>query len=132
MNAEFLQISRFIELAATGDPGGNDVKTITLESGTPYRHLAMYLNGSATAVTAQPLFGGANDGAATNVTGAINQKIYQIGVDEVRPSTRGLQTHPDDGGVPVPLKSELRLTNTDAAVARLSVFIVAAASPGGA
>ena len=126
MNTEFLQIAKVVELAAAGDPG--DVQVITLESGTPYRHLAMYLQGEAVAVTAQPLFGGAVDGAATNVTGPIHQKIYQQTVDEFRPTTRGSIFQ---GNGLVPLKSELRLTNTDTAPAKLSVFILASATPGG-
>ena len=126
--AEHLQIAKRVNLAATGDPG--DIVTITLESGTPYRHVAMFLMGEAAGVTAQPLFAGANDGAATNVAGTINTKIYQIGVDEIRPATSGSDfTKPD---APIPMKSELRLTNTNANPAALSVYIMASAMVGGA
>ena len=122
--AEYINIAQKVDLAANGSPG--DSVIIPVEVGAPYRHLAMFLHGQAANVTAQPLFGGANDGAATAVAGAIAQKIFQMTVDEIRPPTNGL---PNDV---IPLKSELQLTNGDANPATLNVFITGSAAPGGA
>jgi len=111
---QYLQLVKVIEIA-----GGGGIQVVELESGSPYRNLAMFLHGDAVAVSAQPLFGGQIDGAATAVAGPVAKKIYQAADYEVRPATQGLPP-----GV-VPLKSALRLTNTDGATAKLSVFIVA-------
>ena len=129
MNAEYLQIARRIELQGSGAAPANEVE-IALESGTPYRHVAMYLMGEAAAVTAQPLFGEVADGAPTAVAGPIATKIYQGDIDEIRPATRSPEFTKIDA--PFPLKTSLKLTNTDINPAVLSVYIVAAAAPGGA
>ena len=127
MNAEYIQIARNIALSPS------EVKTITVESGTPYRHLVMFVqcDGSHSKINAQPLFGGNNDGALIPITTLTAKKIFQVGVDEIRPATRGFKVHPSDDAVPIPIKSELKLTNAGTKSTTVSVFIIAAAAPGG-
>ena len=127
MNAEYIQIARNIKLA-----GGTNT-TIVVESGTPYRHLTIYVDGNGK-FTIQPMLGTNDIVPAVNVNGRFTQKVYQMGVDEIMPATRGLLLHPDDEAAPIPLKYSLKISNTAAAavVSSVNVFICAAASPGGA
>lgn len=132
MNVEHLQLVRRIKLEASG---GADTTTIALESGTPYRHLNMWVRVRSIAavnVTAQPLYGGVNDGAATAVGDSNPIKVYQIPLEEMRPATRITVKHPDDSDAAESLKPALKLTNNAAAVADISVYIMATATPGGA
>jgi hypothetical protein len=132
MNVEHLQLTRKIALTASG--GAKDTETITLESGYPYRHLCMWVRVLGTGVinvSAQPLFGGVNDGYATAIADTDPVKVFQVTQEELRPATRGIQKHPDDPGVVEPLKSELQLTNGGAGAVQVNVFILAAATPGG-
>jgi hypothetical protein len=131
MNVEHLQLVRRVVLEATG---GADTITLTLESGTPYRHLNMWVRarGPGTIdVTAQPLFGGVNDGSSTAVGDSNPTKVFQITIEEVRPATRLLK-HPNDDVAAESLKSELQLTNNAAADVEISIYIMAMATPGGA
>ncbi len=131
MNVEHLQLARRVSLEATG---GDDAITLTLESGTPYRHLNMWVRARGTGtidVTAQPLYGGVVDGSPTAVGDTNPTKVFQIIVEEVRPATR-LKKHPSDTVPAEALKPELLLTNNAAASVEISVYIMAMATPGGA
>lgn len=122
MSAEYILLSKMVELAATTTSG--DKQTISLEVGVPYRHVAMYVSGEAVDVDIQPKFGGANDGAATSVIGPVAKKVYQSASDEIRPPTRGLAAHI------FPIKTEVELTNNDTDPAKLGIIIVAVAAGG--
>jgi hypothetical protein len=109
MNVEHLQLTRRIRLIP-GTP-----RTFSLESGTPYRHTTMWVrihSDAAVNVTAQPQFGGINDGAASIITDNIPTKVFQVTVEEVRPATRFNRPHSNDNIVVESIKSELLLTNT--------------------
>jgi hypothetical protein len=132
MNVEHLQLSRRVVLEATG---GADAITVTLESGTPYRHLNMWVKAAGIGtidVTAQPLYGGVADGSPTAVGNSNPTKVFQIPVEEVRPATRITRKHPDDMGKAASLKPELLLTNNAAAPVQVSIYLMAMATPGGA
>jgi len=120
-----------VVLAATG---GADTITLSLESGTPYRHYIAWakVHASTINVSIQPQFGGENDGAVVNIITAPPVKVFQVPQEEVRPPTRGINKHPNDASVPVALKSELVITNLAAVEATVDVYIMAAATPGGA
>jgi hypothetical protein len=109
MNVEYQQITRRIRAL----PG--IVNTFILESGTPYRHLTMWVwvhtNGTKN-LTAQPQYGGVNDGGATVITDNIPAKVFQVTVEEVRPANRIRVKHPDDVGPAVEIDSSIDLTNT--------------------
>ena len=109
MLAEHLQLTRRFRLVP-GTP-----QTLTLESGTPYRHTTMWVrvNSEATVnVNAQPQFGGINDGSAVVLTDSTPTKVFQVTVEEVRPATRLTNKHSDDSVKAESMKSELVLTNT--------------------
>jgi len=131
MNVTHLELARRIKLEAAG---GADSATLTLESGTPYRHYCAWVKVYATTinVSVQPKFGGENDGAAVVVNTAPPNKVFQVPIEEWRPSTRLNKKHPDDESLPVILKSELVITNSAAVPAVVDVWMMAAATPGGA
>lgn len=130
MNAEYLQLTRRVNLEASG---GADSVTIELNSGTPYRHLVMWIYSQATPnLTAQPLYGGINDGASVNVTTPGMTKVFQAAVDEIRPATRVVVKHPSDIGPAFSAKPALEITNSAANPVMISIYVIAAASPGGA
>ncbi len=132
MNVEHLQLVRRVKLEASG---GADTITLTLESGTPYRHLNMWVRARSIAavnVIAQPLFGGANDGASTAVGYSDPTKVFQVTLEEVRPATRIVVKLPDDSAPAESLKPQLQLTNNAAAVVDISIYMMAMATPGGA
>jgi hypothetical protein len=130
MNAEYLQLTRRVNLEASG---GADSITIEFESGTPYRHLAMWIySQSVPNLTAQPLYGGVNDGSSTNVNTAGMTKVFQAVVDEIRPATRGINKHPSDGRPAFIVKPALKITNNAANPILISIYMIAAATPGGA
>ena len=129
MNNEYLQVSRELRLGASG--GGDDVVDVVLESGTPYRHAAIFVIGEASNIRAQPKFGEINDGSFTNISGIVAEKIFQMPIDEIRPATRNLSKHPGDQHAPTPIKTSITITNNAASPANIGVYITAAAAPGG-
>lgn len=132
--AEHLQLTRRITLAAVGDAPANQA-TITFESGTPYRHYLVWVHITGAGVinvSAQPKFAGEDDGAATVITAVETNKVKQVDLEEIRPATRGVHKHPDDQNPPTIIKSELDLTNSGADPVIASVYMIAAATPGGA
>lgn len=125
MNTEYLQLVRLIKLEASG--GANEA-TINFESGLPYHHLTMWVHASSTAtvnVTAQPLFGGVNDGSSTAVGDSNPKRVFVMTNYEIRPSTTIVNKHPSDSSPPRPLKSALKLTNAAAAVVEMAIYITA-------
>ena len=124
MQTSFIQLTKTIELAATGDLGGNDVVVVGFESGTPYTNLCMFASGTVVTVTAQPLLGGQNDGASTALAGTVAKKVFQTTANEIRPATTGLP----EGTIP--MKSALKLTNTNATPTKLTVFMAASTTQG--
>ncbi len=131
MNADWQVLTRKVNLEASG---GNDTATFGLELGSPYRHLTMwvFVAGDSPNVNAQPKFGGVNDGSVVNITSNGMTKVFQVGVDEIRPPSRRLDKHPDDTGPVFAPKSELQVTNADAAPVELHIYILCSASVGGA
>jgi hypothetical protein len=131
MNVEHLLVARRVVLEATG---GADVVTVAVESGTPYRHYMAWVKVYAATinVSVQPLFGGQNDGAAVVINTAPPNKVIQVPIEEIRPPTNNIQKHPDDMSPPIVLKSELQITNSAAVPATVDIWMIAAATPGGA
>lgn len=129
--AEYLQLAKKVVLAPTGSPG--DAITVALESGTPYRHYIAWVHvagGGTIDVDAQPLFAGENDGVLTNFAAAGAQKVFQVTQEEIRPATR--LNIKDQLQIPTLLKSELEITNNGANPVTISIYMLAAAAPGGA
>lgn len=134
MLVEHLQLTRKINLAALAGAPDNEV-TVTLESGTPYRHYLAWVHITGAGVinvSVQPKFAGENDGGATAFATVGTQKVKQVDLEEIRPATRGVHKHPDDDVTPTILKSELVITNNGGDPVIASVYMIAAASPGGA
>jgi hypothetical protein len=135
MNVEHLLVARKLVLAANGGTA-----TLALEAGTPYRHYCAWLVVDAFGLTTdtpdvdvQPKFGGEVDGAVVNVTDRVPTKVYQVVVEEIRPPTRGYVKHPNDASPPLPLKSELEITNSHLTIeVQLTVYMMATATIGGA
>jgi hypothetical protein len=131
MNAEFIQLIRNVNVAANGGTA-----TIELESGTPYRHFIVWAKVSQLGVIdidAQPIYAGQNDGSAVNITSTDITKVFQCPVDEIRPATRGLIKHADDTGPAFSAKPGVLLTNNNLTIdANVNIYMIAAASPGGA
>ena len=127
--AEYLQHTRRIVLGATG--GGQDVATVVLEVGIPYRNYTAWVHiGDAENVTAQPLFAEQNDGASTLVNTAGMRKVFQVPAEELRPATQ-LQKNSADAAPAYGPKSALRLTNNAATPVTVSVYLLAVAAQGG-
>lgn len=130
MNAEYIQLVRDIRLAALAST------IIEFESGTPFRHFVIWIHVSQVStpdIDAQPIYAGENDGGLVNVTSTSMTKVFQVPVDEIRPATRGLIKHSDDTGPAFSAKPGIKLTNshlTDGTI--ISVYMMAAAAPGGA
>ena len=131
MNVEHLLVAKRLTLEATG---GADTATLALESGTPYRHYMAWVKvySGTINVSVQPKFGGENDGAAVVVNTALPSKVFQVPIEELRPPTRLTKPQNATEALPLVLKSELVITNSAAVVATVDVFMMAAATPGGA
>ena len=130
MNAEYIQLIRHVDLAKSGV---GDSITLEIESGTPYRHLTIWMHGNVNNINFQPKFGNVDDGSAVNVTGGVVvQKIFQMDADEIRPATRNIPKYSNDGAPPAPMKTSIDITNKNpTGPVRINVYIVAAAAPGG-
>ena len=137
MNVEHLLLAKKLSLAANGG-----TETLTLESGSPYRHYMAWVVVDAPIpvgalpitpdIDVQPMFGGENDGGVVNIIDNVPTKVIQVPVEQIRPPTI-LRKHPDDDSAPVALKSELVITNSHlTADAEVSVYMMAAATIGGA
>jgi len=131
MNVEHLLVTRKVTLEASG---GADNILISLNAGTPYRHYLAWVaaSGATINVVVQPLFGKANDGASTNIVSLTPAKVIQVPIEEIRPPTRGVHKHPDDIAPPVVMASELDITNNAATPVDVTVYMIAAATIGGA
>jgi hypothetical protein len=132
--AEHIQLTRRVVLAPLAGAPDN-VITITFESGNPYRHYLAWVHitgAGAINVSAQPKYAGENDGTPTAIAAIGTHKVKQVDLEEIRPATRGIHKHPDDAGPPTIMKSELTLTNSGGDPVIASVYMIAAATPGGA
>ena len=138
MNVEHILVARRLKLEPFGpgpDPAPGSQITVALESGTPYRHYMAWAKAFATTIDVdiQPRFGGQDDGAVVNITTNPPIQVFKVPIEEIRPPTR--LTKPQNGNVLLPtiLKSELIVTNKVAdKPATVDVFMMAAATPGGA
>jgi len=133
MSAEHIQLARKFTLTKKG--GANDSVTVTLESGTPYRHYLawLYVLSATPDINVQPKFAEKNDGAVVNITSKGATIVFKVPMEEMRPATRGLVAHSEDEAPPFPLKSSLFITNEDIInPIEFSVYMIAAATPGGA
>jgi len=130
--AEYLQLVKKVELAALAGAPAN-AALFTLESGTPYRHCTSWVHVAGAGiinVDVQPLIGGANDGAVVNFSSSGVKKVFQVTPEELRPATRFNISDPTQ--IPFIIKSELQITNKGANPVVISVYMLAAAAPGGA
>jgi len=113
-----MQVIKTVTIAASAS------NTVDFECASPYRNMTMFVSGTVGTATAQPLFGGINDGSSTALVGTVAKKIFQAAVGEIRPPTSGL---PD--GI-IPIKSSLKITNSGASTFTVTVFMAAAISSG--
>lgn len=131
--AEYIQLARRFTLTTKG--GSNDKVTVTLESGTPYRHYMawLYVLSAAPDINIQPKFANANDGTVVNVAARGATVVFKVPMEEVRPATRGIYKHHSDDATPNILKSTLDISNEDTvSPIEFSVYMIAVATPGGA
>jgi hypothetical protein len=131
--AEYIQLARNFTLTAKG--GANDKVTVTLESGTPYRHYMawVYVLSATPDIDVQPKFAEEDDGAVVNVAAQGATVVFKVPAEEIRPATRELRKHPEDDSPPFPLKSALEISNEDVSnPINFSVYMIATAAPGGA
>ncbi len=130
MNGDWQQLTRRIFLA---DSGGT--VTLPFPLGSPNRHLVawVHIGDSAAAINvdAQPRFANINEGSAVNITAAGLTKVFQVGVDEIRPQSRNLSSHVDDDAPAFEPVFDLVVTNNGAASVIASIYIIAALSVGG-
>ena len=137
MNAEYQTLSRYLKLDDTGGAPANTV-TIPFHSGSPYRHLTVWARVVADGtinVDFQPRFIGVDEGSAVNVATTTPTKIFQAGVDEIRPpsSSSNLKKHPDDEAPALLPLFEMVVINSSATVpVVVHLYMTLAASPGGA
>ncbi len=134
MNAEWLLVARHLKLEAVG---GADAVIIDFPSGAPYRHLIVWAEaivapGDVTDVDIQPIFAGIDEGTVITLTTAGLANRFQAAVDEIRPPSRGINKHPKDEAVPREPLFQVEVSNDAVNAVAVNVFIMAAASPGGA
>ena len=124
MSITYIERTRYIVIPPAG------AMTIGLECGSPYKDYAAWVFcGSTPNLSVQPLYGGFNDGAPVVVNSAGPKKVFQVGGDEMRPSTTIINRHPGDESPAPSLKPELTITNNGAAAINVGVYMVAI--PGG-
>ena len=133
MNAEYALVTRQFKLEAVG---GADQLTISLNVGTPYRHLTIWAKASIAAgdsidVDYQAIFMGIDEGVAVTVIDANPTKVFQAATDELRPPTRVIVKHPDDAGPVAPATFEMNISNDAANPVTINFYMMAAAAPGG-
>jgi hypothetical protein len=121
-------MNRYVSSTRKYTIGNAETVTVELETSSPYQDLTVWVHvssGGTVNLSAQPLFGGANDGGATTFNAISVKKVKQITVDEVRPQTQGLHNHPDDNSSVSVLKSAVAITNSSADDAEVSVYLLA-------
>ena len=117
---------RYVSVPASG------TVTIGLECSNPYKnYTAWVFCGSMPTLSVQPKFGGVNDGAAVVVNAVGPKKVFQVAVDEVRPSTHIIATSPHDESAPPSLKSELAITNNALTSIMVGVYMLATQAGAG-
>ena len=122
---------QYVELTRSVKVGAGATVTIGLECSVPHRNYTAWVHiGKAATLSVQPKFGGVNDGSAVAVTTIGPKKVYQVAVDEIRPSTKIQGTHPGDESAPPGLVSELAITNSGGSEVVVGVYMIAIA-PGG-
>jgi len=125
MSAGFVELTRLLTVAPSA------TITVGLECGSPYRNLTAWVYSGATPnLSVQPKYGGVNDGSAVTVNAVGAKKVYQVAVDEVRPSTSITIKHPSDDAAAPSLKPELAITNNDSKEAKIGVYMLAATIGG--
>lgn len=131
--AEYIQLARRFKLDPKG--GANDVVTLTFESSNPYRHYMawLYVQSATPDINVQPKFAEEDDGAVVNVSSRGATVVFKVPMEEIRPATIGVRKNPADDSLPFILKSALEISNEDLVnPIEFSVYMIAAATPGGA
>jgi hypothetical protein len=115
----YVELDRYVLVPGSG------VVTLGLACGAPYKNYTGWVYcGSTPNLSVQPKFGGVNDGAAVTVNAVGPKKVFQVAVDEIRPSTNPGQ-NPSDDSVAPSLISQLVITNNDADDIMVGVYMVA-------
>lgn len=130
-----MAVTEFLQNVKTYKLNNGESVTVTLESGTPYRHYQVWAHVAGIGVinvSVQPLFAGVADGGAVVVSSSGMEKIFQVTLEEIRPATRGLIKSSDNVFPPFVAKSEVKVTNGGANSVSVTIYQLAAADPGGA
>ena len=115
----YAELYRYVSVPASG------TVTLGLACSTPYKNYTAWVYcGSTPNLSVQPLFGGVNDGAAVVVNAVGPKKVFQVAVDEVRPSTNPGK-NPGDDVAPPSLLSEIAITNNAITAIMVGVYMVA-------
>jgi hypothetical protein len=122
---------QYVELTRSMKIGAGATVTVGLECTVPYRNYTAWVHvGQTATLSVQPKFGGVNDGSAVAVTAIGPKKVYQVAVDEIRPSTKITGINPGDVSAPPGLVSELAITNSGGTEVTVGVYMIAI-TPGG-